>query len=46
MEIVKGSAPRSAIQPDVDLAKEYNVTLLGFTRGNRFNIYTNPDKVD
>lgn len=30
----------------VDLAKEYNVTLLGFTRGNRFNIYTNPDRVD
>lgn len=29
----------------VELAQKYNVTLLGFTRGNRFNIYTNKDKV-
>jgi FdhD protein len=29
----------------VQLAKEFNVTLLGFVRNNRFNIYTGSDRV-
>ena len=27
------------------IAKEGNITLVGFLRGNRFNIYTNPERV-
>lgn len=28
------------------IAKEGNITLIGFLRGERFNIYTNPERVD
>jgi FdhD protein len=29
----------------VELAKEFNITLAGFLRGNRFNIYTSPHRI-
>jgi len=29
----------------VDLADEFNITLAGFLRGNRFNIYTSPHRI-
>ncbi|MGN6637724.1 MAG: formate dehydrogenase accessory sulfurtransferase FdhD, partial [Mucilaginibacter sp.] len=29
----------------VQLAKEFNITLIGFLRGRRFNIYTSPNRV-
>ena len=29
----------------VDLAKEFNMTLIGFVRGKRFNIYTGPERI-
>lgn len=30
----------------IDLAKESNITLIGFLRDNRFNIYTNPERIE
>jgi FdhD protein len=30
----------------IDLAKENNITLIGFLRENRFNIYTYPKRID
>jgi FdhD protein len=36
------SAPSSLA---VDLAREFNVTLVGFLRGNRANIYTVPERI-
>jgi FdhD protein len=29
----------------VELAEEFNITLAGFLRGNRFNIYTSPQRI-
>lgn len=29
----------------VELAEEFNITLAGFLRGNRFNIYTSPHRI-
>jgi FdhD protein len=29
----------------VELAKEFNITLAGFLRGSRFNIYTSPQRI-
>jgi FdhD protein len=29
----------------IDLARESGVTLAGFVRGDRFNIYTHPDRI-
>lgn len=29
----------------IDLAEEHDLTILGFTRVNRFNIYTNPQRI-
>ncbi len=29
----------------VELAEEFNITLAGFLRGNRFNIYTSPNRI-
>lgn len=28
-----------------ELAKEFNITLIGFLRGDRFNIYTKPERI-
>lgn len=36
------SAPSSLA---VDVAQQFGVTLVGFLRGNRFNIYSNPERV-
>jgi FdhD protein len=36
------SAPSSLA---IDLAQEYGVTLIGFIRGDRFNIYAHPDRI-
>jgi FdhD protein len=36
------SAPSSLA---VDLAREFNVTLVGFLRGNRANIYNAPERI-
>ncbi len=29
----------------VQLAAEFNITLIGFLRGQRFNIYTQPQRI-
>ena len=29
----------------IELAEEFNITLVGFLRGNRFNIYTSPHRI-
>jgi FdhD protein len=29
----------------VELAEEFNITLIGFLKENRFNIYTNPERI-
>ena len=29
----------------VDVARQFNMTLVGFLRGNRFNVYSAPERV-
>ena len=29
----------------VELAEEFNITLIGFLKENRFNIYTHPERI-
>jgi FdhD protein len=29
----------------VDAARRFGITLVGFLRGNRFNIYTRPERI-
>lgn len=40
--LISRSAPTSAA---VEIAKEKNITLIGFTRGKRYNIYNDPNRV-
>lgn len=41
--LVSHSAPSEGA---VQLAKKYGITLIGFARGARFNIYTNPERIE
>ena len=41
--LVAISAPSSLA---IDLAKEYDITLIGFLRGEKFNIYSQKERVD
>ena len=41
--LVAVSAPSSLA---IDLARERNVTLAGFVRGEGFNVYTHPQRID
>lgn len=40
--VVSKTAPTSLA---VDIANEYGITLIGFARGKRFNIYTHPERI-
>ncbi|MBD3195698.1 MAG: sulfurtransferase FdhD, partial [Candidatus Lokiarchaeota archaeon] len=33
------------IESGIRLAFAYGITLIGFVRGNRMNIYTHPDRI-
>lgn len=40
--VVSKTAPTSLA---LDIANEYRITLIGFARGKRFNIYTHPERI-
>ena len=40
--VVSKSAPTNLSR---DIAKKLNITLAGFVRGERMNIYTNPERI-
>jgi FdhD protein len=40
--ILSRSAPTKLT---IELAEEFNITLVGFARGDRFNIYSHPERV-
>lgn len=41
--LVSRSAPTDAA---IEMARNLNLTLIGFARGNRMNVYSNEDKID
>ena len=41
--IISNAAPASS---GIDVAKAGNITMVGFVRGNRFTVYTSPDRID
>jgi FdhD protein len=41
--LISNAAPAGS---GYEIAKNGNITLIGFVRGNRFNLYTNPERVN
>ena len=40
------ASPSAAIDSGIRLASSYGITLIGFARGRRMNIYTNPKRIN
>lgn len=41
--LISNAAPSNS---GYEIAEKGNVTMIGFVRGNRFNIYTNPNRIN
>ena len=41
--IISNAAPAAS---GYEVAKKGNITMVGFVRGNRFNLYTSPERID